>query len=175
MLRWQQTFNVGYVPNDVVPKVFMAVSLDLRDDPNGIHPRTKPDVGYRLSRAGLSVAYGQQVEFQGPIVQNVAYTSGGSTVEITYTAVSSIELRNPSGFEVCCDGSQCPADAPWTPAPVSSKSGLTITLTVPSSCVGKSLYGLRYLWRETPCLLKQAAIYSGTDSNLPSPPYKKLF
>jgi hypothetical protein len=35
MLRWQQTFGVGYVPNGVVPKVFMAVALDLRDDPNG--------------------------------------------------------------------------------------------------------------------------------------------
>ena len=69
--------------------------------PFSIHPRTKEDVGYRLSRSGLSVAYGQQVEFQGPIVQNVAYTSGGSTVDITYTGVSSIELRNPSGgFEV---------------------------------------------------------------------------
>ncbi|CAF4343739.1 unnamed protein product, partial [Rotaria magnacalcarata] len=76
MLRWQQTFNIGYVPNNVVPKVFMAVALDLRDDPNGIHPRTKLDVGYRLSRSGLAVAYGQQVEFQGPIVQNVAYSSG---------------------------------------------------------------------------------------------------
>jgi hypothetical protein len=66
-----------------------------------IHPRTKEDVGYRLSRSGLSVAYGQQVEFQGPIVQNVAYSSGGSTVDITYTGVSSIELRNPNGgFEV---------------------------------------------------------------------------
>jgi hypothetical protein len=66
-----------------------------------IHPRTKEDVGYRLSRSGLSVAYGQQVEFQGPIVQNVAYSSGGSTVDITYTSVSSIELRNPNGgFEV---------------------------------------------------------------------------
>ncbi len=65
-----------------------------------IHPRYKHDVGYRLSRSGLAVAYGQQVEFQGPIVQNVAYTTGGSTVEITYTAVSSIDLRNPDGFEV---------------------------------------------------------------------------
>ena len=36
MLRWQQTFNVGYVPNNVVPKVFMAVALDLRDDRNGL-------------------------------------------------------------------------------------------------------------------------------------------
>ncbi len=34
-IRWHQTFDVGYVPNNVVPKVFMAVTLDLRDDPNG--------------------------------------------------------------------------------------------------------------------------------------------
>ena len=33
-LRWHQTFDVGYVPNQVVPNVFMAVALDLRDDPN---------------------------------------------------------------------------------------------------------------------------------------------
>ena len=65
-----------------------------------VHPRYKHDVGYRLSRSGLAVAYGQQVEFQGPIVQNVAYSTGSQTVNITYTAVSSIELRNPNGFEV---------------------------------------------------------------------------
>jgi len=65
-----------------------------------VHPRYKHDVGYRLSRSGLAVAYSQQVEFQGPIVQSIAYSSGGPTVNITYTAVSSIELRNPNGFEV---------------------------------------------------------------------------
>ncbi len=107
---------MGYVPNNVVPKVFMAATMDLRDDPNRSvknffslfktillfsgHPRYKHDVAYRLSRSGLAVAYGQQVEFQGPIVQNVAYSSGSQTVNITYTAVSSIDLRNPNGFEV---------------------------------------------------------------------------
>jgi sialate O-acetylesterase len=35
MLRWHQTFDVGYVPNNVVPKVFMAVALDLPDAANG--------------------------------------------------------------------------------------------------------------------------------------------
>ncbi len=40
------------------------------------------------------------MEFQGPIVESVAYTSGSQTVNITYTAVSNIELRNPNGFEV---------------------------------------------------------------------------
>lgn len=32
IIRWHQTFDVGFVPNNVVPKVFMAVTLDLRDD-----------------------------------------------------------------------------------------------------------------------------------------------
>ncbi|CAF1273861.1 unnamed protein product [Adineta steineri] len=175
MLRWQQTFNVGYVPNDVVPKVFMAVALDLRDDPNNIHPRTKLDVGYRLSRSGLAVAYGQKVEFQGPIVQNVHYGVEGTTINITYTAVSDIEIRNPNGFEVCCHDTQCSNDAIYVPATITSKSGLTITLTLDRGCFGKPVYSLRYLWRETPCPFKQAAIYSATDSNLPSPPYMKLF
>jgi hypothetical protein len=66
-----------------------------------IHPRSKQDVGYRLSRSGLAIAYGQQVEYQGPIVDNVAYSTGSQTVNITYKAVSSIELRNLIGFEVC--------------------------------------------------------------------------
>jgi hypothetical protein len=77
---------------DVVDKIIWGIF--------SVHPHYKHDVGYRLSRSGLAIAYGQQVEFQGPIVQNVAYTSGGSTINITYTAVSSIELRNPNGFEV---------------------------------------------------------------------------
>jgi hypothetical protein len=68
-----------------------------------IHPRTKHDVGYRLSRSGLAIAYGQQVEFQGPIVENVTYSNDSQTIEINYTAVSSIELRSRNGFEVCVD------------------------------------------------------------------------
>ncbi len=31
-IRWYQTFGVGYAPNNVVPNVFMAVAMDLRDD-----------------------------------------------------------------------------------------------------------------------------------------------
>jgi hypothetical protein len=63
----------------------------------------------------------------------------------------------------------------WVPSTITSKNGLKITIEVNSSCVGKELYGIRYLWRMTPCLFKQAAIYSGTDQNLPSPPYLKIF
>ena len=65
-----------------------------------VHSRYKHDVGYRLSRSGLAIAYGQQIEFQGPIVHNISYSTGSSTLNITYTAVSDIELRNSNGFEV---------------------------------------------------------------------------
>jgi sialate O-acetylesterase len=34
-IRWHQTFDVGYAPNNVVPNVFTAVTLDLRDDVGG--------------------------------------------------------------------------------------------------------------------------------------------
>ncbi len=64
------------------------------------HPRTKHDVAYRLSRSGLAVAYGQKVEFQGPIVSNVSYINGSNTITFNYTAVTAIELRSSIGFEV---------------------------------------------------------------------------
>ena len=65
-----------------------------------IHPRTKSDVGYRLSRAGLAVAYKQSVEYLGPLVSSVVVASGSATIDVTYSSVSSIELRNGNGFEV---------------------------------------------------------------------------
>lgn len=68
-------------------------------------------------------------------------------------------------------------DASWVATPASHIEGapMTISLTVPSSCVGKKLDGLRYLWRETPCLFKQAAIYNGQDSDIPAPPHIHYF
>ena len=96
-------------------------------------------------------------------------------MNITYRAVSNIDLRSSNGFDVCCTGFNCTDDYQWLPSTIASKSGLTITISVNSSCIGQQLYGIRYLWRETPCLFKQAALYSATDANLPSPPYLKLF
>ncbi len=65
-----------------------------------VHPRTKLDVGYRLSRSGLAVAYGQKVQFQGPIVSNINYINGSNTITLTFAARNPIEIRNSIGFEV---------------------------------------------------------------------------
>jgi sialate O-acetylesterase len=69
-----------------------------------IHPRDKLDVGYRLSRSGLAVAYGyKNITYQGPIVIDVSVARDSSKVNVTYSNVVSrhIELRNENGFEVC--------------------------------------------------------------------------
>lgn len=81
--------------------------------------------------------------------------------------------------KVCCAGVQvCQMnDQAWVATPAASIAGspLKISLTVPSSCASKPINALRYLWRETPCLFKQAAVYNGEDSNLPAPPYIHYF
>jgi len=175
----------------------MAVSLDLRDDERGymkkhisndnsfsqffrIHPRDKLDVGYRLSQSGLAVAYGfNNITYQGPVISNIVVSQDSSQMNVTYSLVKSIELRNPAGFEVCCQGaSVCSTnDQAWvsTLAQRSQADPLTITLAGHDACKSKQLNGLRYLWRETPCLFKQAAVYNGEDSDLPGPPYIKYF
>ena len=147
-----------------------------------IHPRTKFDVGYRLSRSGLAVAYEQtNIPYLGPIIDHISLATDSHQINVTYSNVASpsIELRNSNGFEVCCLGKEIctPNGTNWVATPAARIEGepLTVALTVPPSCVGKVINGLRYLWRETPCLFKQAAVYSTLDSNLPAPPYIRFF
>lgn len=70
---------------------------------NRVHPRNKLDVGYRLSRSGLAVAYGfQNITYQGPLIDSVTVAPDSSKVTVTYSnaSSSSVELRNSNGFEV---------------------------------------------------------------------------
>ncbi len=81
---------------------------------------------------------------------------------------------------MCCSGKQvCNSSdtTGWIPVIASTIQGssLTISLTVVDPCISKPIDGLRYLWKETPCLFKEAAIYNSEDSNLPAPPYIHYF
>jgi sialate O-acetylesterase len=82
-------------------------------------------------------------------------------------------------IKVCCDNkSVCMSnDTVWQAAPASRIEGvsLTISLAVPSQCISKPINGIRYLWKETPCLFKEAAVYNGEDSDIPAPPYIQYF
>jgi hypothetical protein len=82
-------------------------------------------------------------------------------------------------LQVCCLGNDtCKTnDQTWVTTPAShiKESPLTISLAVPSECTSKPIKGIRYLWRTTPCLFKEAAVYHSEDSDLPAPPYIHFF
>jgi sialate O-acetylesterase len=73
-VRWGQTANYGYVPNDAMPNTFMAMAMDLGDHsapadfPILWHPRYKKKIGQRLANAAMAIAYGQTDKYwSGPI------------------------------------------------------------------------------------------------------------
>ena len=110
MIRWAQTANYGYVPNPRQVGVFMAVAMDLGNasSPYGsIHPNDKLDVGIRLARAGLAVAYGESVYYTGPLVSDVLVSHQQDLwevlVEYDHASVGSrgLLLKSNDGFEVC--------------------------------------------------------------------------
>ncbi|PVD28179.1 hypothetical protein C0Q70_10765 [Pomacea canaliculata] len=158
---------------------FMAVAMDLPDFNSPYHPihgRYKQDVAQRLVLGALNVAYGHSdVTFQGPFPTQFHVTGSGAqrTITIEYNnGRTSLDIRN-TGFDICCGGENihsCTDQGTWwVDAPITSHQGSHVTITA-SSCNSTNVVGLRYAWRESPCNLKQCAIYAA-DSSLPAPPY----
>ncbi|MGB9877529.1 MAG: sialate O-acetylesterase [bacterium] len=53
-----------------LPNTGMAVAIDI-GDANDIHPKDKQDVGKRLALAALAIAYGQKIEYSGPMFERM--------------------------------------------------------------------------------------------------------
>ena len=69
-IRWAQTADYGYAPNDRLQNVFMAVAMDLGDPSENIHPRDKQDVGARLVLSARVVRYKDSTVYQGPLADS---------------------------------------------------------------------------------------------------------
>ena len=173
-IRWSQTASYGYVPNPAMPKVFMAVAMDLGDpqSPYGsIHPRDKQDVGLRLSLAGRAVAYdAQSLYYSGPIANKITLQKGntGMSATVTYRDVSETLLRQSSfGFELGCV-QQGNNKTTFVEGTATGIQGANAMINFPDCPAGSSPKMVQYAWREDPCPFKQCAVYSG---GLPSPPF----
>lgn len=180
-IRWHQTADVGYVPNNLMPNTFMAVAMDLPDfnSPWGsIHPRDKDTVARRLVMAAMSVAYNLTIgEIQGPFPQSFQVDSGYMTLYVRYTYRELAPIRSNKGFEVICspfekkqESSDVSNNAVWSPVPIIQSDDTSLTLDLQQACANQTVAGVRYAWRESPCDYKACAIYS-LYSDLPAPPY----
>ncbi|XP_066541438.1 sialate O-acetylesterase isoform X2 [Hoplias malabaricus] len=172
-IRWHQTADYGFVPNERMKKTFMAVAMDLpdRDSPWGsIHPRDKQEVAFRLVLGARAVAYEEKgVSFQGPYpssVQNINETF----LNITFNQLVKVTISYDI-FEICCSKEKKPCDtgSKWLPAPM-IKQGSHYILIFTGLCPMDNVWGLRYAWRDWPCAFKSCPVYSA-DGLLPAPPF----
>lgn len=118
----------------------MAVTIDI-GDPADIHPIDKQDVGHRLALAARALAYGEAVEYSGPLYRSMS--TEGNTLHLYFDHVGGglVSKGQPlQGFEIGgADGKFAPASA--------SIEGATVVLTNPNVPDPSQA---RYGWADNP-------------------------
>ncbi|MGN6506186.1 MAG: sialate O-acetylesterase [Tepidisphaeraceae bacterium] len=94
------------------PNTAMAVTTDVGDADN-IHPKEKLTVGHRLALAARAIAYGDKIEYSGPLFDKADFDGGKAVVHFMHVGEGLMckgsELK---GFEIAGDdGKFVPATA----------------------------------------------------------------
>jgi sialate O-acetylesterase len=87
----------------VLPKVGMAVITDV-GDPKDIHPKKKEPVGARLALAARAIAYGEKIEYSGPVYRSMKVEGGKVILNFDHLG-KGLEARDGAlkGFAICGD------------------------------------------------------------------------
>ena len=125
----------------------MAVTTDV-GEANNVHPADKQTVGARLALAARAIAYGEHIEFSGPIFRQA--TSEGASMRVWFTHGAGLTARGAAlaTFEVAGSDHRFKAAA-------GKIDGETVVLT--SSEVMHPVY-VRYAWANAPVT---ANLYNG--------------
>jgi sialate O-acetylesterase len=91
----------------------MAVIDDIGESKD-IHPKNKQDVGKRLALAAQAIAYGEKIEYSGPMFRQLTREAGSLRVYFDHIGTG-LQIRNSDtlvGFEIAGkDGNYMPAEA----------------------------------------------------------------
>ena len=140
----------------VLAHTAMAAAIDI-GNPDNIHPANKQEAGRRLALAARAVAYGEKIEYSGPLFRQL--TVEGSTVRVWFDhADSGLAARGgaPTGFEIAAsDGTFVPAAA--------RIEGATVVLR---NSALEAPVRARYGWADNP----RANVYNG--EGLPAAPFR---
>lgn len=133
----------------------MAVAIDI-GEAKDIHPRNKQEVGRRLALAARRVAYGEAIEWSGPIFRQLSYEGGLIHVWFDHADGLRAKSGDVAGFQVAGD------DGVYQPAQARIE-GQTVVLTSPK--VPRPV-SVRYGWANNPvCNLVNGA-------GLPASPFR---
>ena len=90
----------------------MAVITDHGDE-NDIHPKMKEPVGHRLSLAARALAYGEKIEYSGPLYESMAVSRGVAEISFRHVGGGLVAKGGRlKGFTIAGpDGAFVPAEA----------------------------------------------------------------
>ncbi len=118
----------------------MVVTTDC-GDANDIHPTNKKPVGERLSRAAKVLAYGQKMEYSGPIYESMRIQGNQVVLTFSHTGKGLTALGDSlKGFTIAG------ADQPFVPAEARIQ-GKTVVV---SSEKVRNPVAVRYGWTQVP-------------------------
>lgn len=133
----------------------MAVTIDI-GNPTNIHPADKQSVGHRLALAARDIAYGEKIEFSGPLFRKAG--RDGKCMRVWFDHAQGLMAKGggaPSGFEIAG------ADRKYRPA-TATIDGSSIAVSSPE--VNDPQY-VRYGWKDVPSV----NLYNG--AGLPASPF----
>jgi sialate O-acetylesterase len=117
----------------------MAVTIDI-GDPEDIHPKNKQEVGRRLALAARAIAFGEQIEWSGPLYRQLTREDHALRVWFDHAQGLAAKSGALTGFEIAgTDGKYVAADAKIDGGSVLVSSG-----TVPEPV------SVRYGWAANP-------------------------
>jgi sialate O-acetylesterase len=119
----------------------MTVTIDI-GDPADIHPKNKQAVGARLALAARAVAYGEKLEYSGPLFRQL--TREGSALRVWFDHVGAGLRVNggdtPTGFEIAA------GDGKWIPAETRLEGNTVVLSAHPVT----EPVAVRYGWKDVP-------------------------
>jgi sialate O-acetylesterase len=122
------------------PNTAMAVTTDV-GDAHDIHPARKAPVGARLALAARALAYGEKLEFSGPLYDSVKFGNGAAVISFTHVGEGLVAKDGKlKGFTIAG------ADGKFVPAQAEIESG---TVKVSSDQVPEPK-AVRYGWANVP-------------------------
>jgi sialate O-acetylesterase len=133
----------------------MAVITDV-GDANDIHPKQKEPVGGRLALAARALAYGEKIEYSGPLFDSLKVDGNKAVLKFKHGAGLAAKDGPLKGFTIAGE------DKKYVPAKAEI-AGDTVVVTADS--VTKPI-GVRYGWANFP----EVNLYNG--AGLPASPFR---
>ena len=98
---WAELREAQLLSTKVLPKAGMAVITDVGEEKD-IHPTKKQPVGARLALAARAIAYGEKIEYSGPLYCGLEIQGNQAVVSFDH-AKSGLEARGGDlkGFAIC--------------------------------------------------------------------------